>query len=152
MIWFNVLTIFISGASAVAAYITLYRTRKWTLSSKENEMSKSLYQEFLLNKLPSAYDRFVVSQFSPNDGAEFSSTVKQFRQSVKYFKYTHKDVFQNISGAIKELEEGIANAMNNKPETEEDIEHAKKKMAEPLDKIYKSILIQLPTDRIEKYF
>lgn len=152
MTWFNLLTILVSTASAVAAYLTLFRTRRWARSSKEIEMSKNLYQDFLLNELPGDYEKFVVSNFSTSDGVKLASTIKQFRQSIKYFKYTHKDVFNNMTTAIDSLEDGIAFAMNNELDTEEAINRAKKKMTEPLDTIYKSLLIELPTDRIEKYF
>lgn len=146
--WVAVVVAFASLCLGIKNYFSIGR---WTKSNKEFEMSKILYNEYLLNVLPKAFDQYILSKDWIIAGKDFSTKLKSFRRDIRYFKYSHKSIYNSILSSLENIDNQITKGTQpiDFPEQKEEIIQ---KIADELDNIYKAFLFDLPSDRIEKYF
>lgn len=149
---FNWITIVITGTSSIVALLSFFKTKKWAKSLKENEMSKSLYDDYLIKKLPKLYEEYVMSNDWTNKGKILLTSIKQFRRSILYFQYSHYKIYEDVLNSIEEIEKIISEGANEQPQEKAKRDRIELKLSTEFNNIYKAFLVDLPNDRIEKYF
>lgn len=152
MTLFNLLTIIVAIGSIILNAASFFKTKKWAKTTREDELSKKLFVDFLLDEFPKAYEKFTLSKDLLNAGKEFSTVIKQFRHQILYFKYSHYSIYETVMDSLESLDDQITKATitgNESTYSRDTVENA---MAEAMDSIYKAFLVELPNDRIERYF
>lgn len=147
----NWVAVLVSFLSLCLGYINYRSIGRWAKSNKEFEMSKILYNEYLLNVLPKAFDQYAMSMNLVTAGKELSTTLKIFRRDIRYFKYSHRTIYSSIFKSLEKIDIQITKGTNTIefPEQKDEIVQ---EIANEFDNIYKAFLYDLPSDRIEKYF
>lgn len=152
MTFFNCLTIFVAIVSAGVNVISFFKTKKWAKTAREDELSKKLFVDFLLEQFPTEYKKFTLSKDWLNAGKEFSTVIKQFRHQILYFKYSHSSIYGNVMDALEILDEQISKASTTDIDSTHQRDAVENAMADAMDSIYRAFLVELPNDRIERYF
>ncbi len=149
--WVAVVAVLISFASLCLGLKNYLSIGRWAKSNKEFEMSKILYNEYLLNVLPKAFDQYALSINLIRAGREFSTTLKSFRRDIRYFKYSHREIYDSIFSSLEKIDIQITKGTQpiEFPEQKDEIIQ---EIANEIDNIYKAFLYDLPSDRIENYF
>lgn len=152
MTFFNWLTIIVAVISAGINLTSFFKTRKWAKTAREDEFSKKLFVDFLLEEFPKAYEKFILSVDWVVAGKEFSSALKKFRHEILYFKYSHNAIYKNVTITLEKLDDQITKAAMTAKDSTNEREAIGDSMADSMDTIYKAFLVELPNDRIERYF
>ncbi|WP_273728612.1 hypothetical protein [Leuconostoc mesenteroides] len=149
--WIAAIAALISFASLLLGFKNYLSIGRWAKSNKEFEMSKILYNEYLLNVLPKAFDQYALSINLTVAGKELSTTLKSFRRDIRYFKYSHQAIYDSIFSSLEKIDNQITKGTGpiEFPEQKNEIIQ---EIANEFDNIYKAFLFELPSDRIEKYF
>lgn len=140
-----------SAFSLIMTVLNYRSIQRWKRSNKEYEMSRSLYDDYLIKLIPKAYDEYVMSHDWVTAGKEFSTCLKSFRRDIRYFKYSHGKLYRSLLRSLEQIDDSITKGTQviQFPEQKKDIIDS---IANSLDEIYKTFLLDLPNDRIEKHF
>lgn len=110
-------------------------------------MSRVLYDEYLLLKLPKAYDSYSKSINPIQAGKQLSRQLKIFKQHLHYFEYSHLPIYTKVLSAIRLIDLAVKDQVEGANHSQ-----SNRKIRYALNTIYKAFLYELPDDHIDKYF
>lgn len=150
--WMIYVSPIVSGISAFIAYINYRNLIKWKRTTKELEMAKSLYDDFLTKRIPKIFSEYSESKDWIIQGVKLSKEMKSFKNNIRYFRYSHQTIYNKVNQSLEKIDDLIVEGTKV---DQDDIDGRKKiidKISIELNQIYRQFIIELPDDLVEKNF
>lgn len=133
-------------ALGVSIYTLLLMERR-SKTNQEIEMSRPLYAEHLIIKLPRAFAEYQNTKDAIRANEVFSRRLLRFYIDVQYFKYAHPDIYQKITQSISKIDYAISQKIEHHR-----YQKATSEINQAFNEIYITFLHDLPNDHIDTIF